>query len=437
MSVRALILSQRPFSGQLSAGAVPEPEDVLLQLAEVVAGGGIKDIETARIAAYAWYSGIDSDAVLSLFRERGVSDILRSELASHAPMTSSTASLIDWRSFERLSSHCLAKELEQPTLGWAIAVLEVAAQADFGALKEVLAPGHDPSRIATLFVATPRYVPGEERKELLSTLLRLGDPVAIEAATALFIWWITMGIEQEDMDLQGAFDAVALYPSVGASLLGSALSLRSRYDSPRLDSETLERASEVALLVDDTGQKVFANGRTINLGLNSRGGRPLDVLSAMMRWRSEGRLTVEASNALKSRAKEYLDDAFESSMRLSEGKAVQGIYVSKYSIEPLIAVLSPVGIEVHVFDSYLNGLATDSFSYMTRYALFLHDRQRAILLLFVAGSVARERSDRDLLAAVEKGATRLKLQPEGNIEVLDPSGHDEFELRCGFTIPKK
>jgi len=70
------ILSQTPFSGVPPTAPRPEPEEIATALAELQRRG-ISDRDSARIAAYAWYSGVDSTGVLDLFRSYGTLRILR------------------------------------------------------------------------------------------------------------------------------------------------------------------------------------------------------------------------------------------------------------------------------------------------------------------------------------------------------------------------
>ena len=86
-AIRDTILSQGPFSGTRPTAPRPEADDIVTALAEVQRRG-LSDRDSARIAAYAWYSGVDSDAVLELFRRYGTQRILRRELKSHAHLAS-------------------------------------------------------------------------------------------------------------------------------------------------------------------------------------------------------------------------------------------------------------------------------------------------------------------------------------------------------------
>jgi hypothetical protein len=74
---------------------------------------------------------------------------------------------------------------------------------------------------------------------------------------------------------------------------------------------------------------------------------------------------------------------------------------------------------------------------MTRHRTFLEDRQRAIVLLAVAGIVAHERADAPLLEAVRNAANQLTLQPAGVVEVVDGPKRQEVATKCGFILTEK
>jgi len=393
VSVRSKILNQQPYSGVRPFVPAPEPEEISAALADVVASGGVTDLDSARVAAFAWYHGIESQTVLDLFRTRGTLKILQQELGSHNERHADLPEKIPSRAFRRLGSFMLAKELGVPELGWAIAVLTVAEAADLGAIVECLGPQDDPSRIASYFIATPRFIPPQERRLLMAKLLMLGDPISMEVAIALFSWWIEVGVERGDMEMGGVFAEIEQNAIAGAVLLSSVLGSTQRYQSPRISKEVAERATEIELRIDEAGKKVFANATTVNKALKAEGIRYLDVLAAMSRWRSDPAFPPAGSKAIGYTVAQRLDREFSNRQNLSIDDASMMPQVTKWSIEPLVQIALHDGIEVDVFHNYFDALATDSFSQMTRHRTFLEDRQRAIVLLAVAGLVAYQRSD--------------------------------------------
>jgi hypothetical protein len=437
MSIRAKILCQQPYSGARPLTPAPEPEEISAALADVIANGGVTDLDSARIASFAWYHGIESQAVLDLFRTRGTRQILQQELGSHKERHSNLPEKIPSRAFRRLSSFMLAKELDVPELGWAVAVLTVAEAADLGAIIECLGPQDDPSRIASYFLATPRFIPPQERRTLTAKLLTLGDPTSLEVAIALFSWWIEAGVERGDMEIEGVFAEIEQNVIAGAVLLSSVLGSTQRYQSPLISKEVAERATEIERRIDEAGKRVFANGKAVNKALKVEGIRYLDVLAAMSRWRNDPAFSPAGSKAIGYTVAQRLDREFSNRQNLSIDDAAMMPQVTKWSIEPLVQIALHDGIEVDVFHNYFDDLATDSFSQLTRHRTFLEDRQRAIVLLAVAGLVAYERPDAPLLAAVKNAASQLLLQPAGVVEVVDAPKREAISAKCGFSLPEK
>lgn len=438
MSFGEIILNQLPYSGALPSVPAPSPSEISGAVEEVIAGGGITGRDTARIVAFAWYHGIESEAVLGLFRTRGTRQILQEELGSYRGRRADFPEKIPNRAFRRLSSFMLAKELGMPDLGWAIAVLTVAEAADFGAIVGSLAPEDDPVRIASYFIATPRFIPPQDRRTLIAKLLTLGDPISLEVAIAVFSWWIEAGVERGDMDLKGVFTEIKQHSLGGSVLLGSVLCSTQRYQSPPFPREVADRAAEIERLIEEAGKSVFANRATVNKALKVEGIRYLDVLAAMSRWRSDPNFASAAgSKALRYTVAQHLQDAFSTRQNLTIDGGAMRPHLSKWSIEPLVQIALHDGIEVDVFQNYFDALATDSLSQLTRHRTFLEDRQRGIVLLAVAGLVAYERSDAPLLEAVRNAANRLSQQPAGVVEVVDAQKRKEIATKCGFSVAEK
>jgi hypothetical protein len=437
MSVRAKILNQQPYGGVGPSTPSPELEEISDALAEVIAGGGITDRDAARIAAFAWYYAVESETVLDLFRTGGTRRILQQELGSHSERPADLPQKIPSRGFRHLSEFSLAKELDTPELGWAVAVLKVAEASDFRAIVESLGSQDDPSRIASYFIATPRFIPPQERPTLIAKLLSLGDPISLEVAIALFSCWLESALKDGEMDIAGVFAEIEENASVGAVLLGSVLGSTQRYQSPPCSEEVARRATEMERRIDEAGKRVFANARAVNNALNIESIRYLDVLAAMSRWRNDPTFAPAASKAIRCRVAQFLESEFSNRQNLNNDDAGKMTRVTKWSIEPLVQITLHDGIEVEVFHNYFNALATDSFSQMTRHRAFLEDRQRAILLLAVAGLVAHKRIDASLLEAVRSAANRLILQPAGVVEVVDTQKRQEIEDKCGFSLPEQ
>jgi hypothetical protein len=437
MSARAAVLEQRPYSGLAHLSPHIENGKISEALREIVTAGGINNRDDARVAAFAWYHGIEQETVLELFRARGVATVLREELGTHEPLAENAAGIVRLLTRSRLGTFNLVRDSKRPDWGWAIAILAVAETADFHAMTECVDPAYDPSRLSSVYLGTLFFIPGGERGRRLSKLLELGDPISIEVAIALLLWWVQVGVERGDMDINDAFSAVEENAEGGAVLLGAVIGATARYRFPRVAADVIERADEVDRLINEAGKRVFANGKAVNDALKVPGIRYLDVLAAMSRWREDRDFSAAASKALKYTILSYLEEEFSSRQDLSSDEAGFKGRLTKWSVAPLVTMLRRDGFQVDIFENYFRDLATDSLSQMTRHMLFLEDRQRAIILLAVAGLVASARSDPALLEAVRKAADRLKKQPCGVAEVLEAAQHAEFLEKCGFGLPKQ
>jgi hypothetical protein len=431
------ILNQTPCSGSAPTTPTPQHEEIAAVFEDMIASGGIKDLETARIAAFAWYSGVEKDAVLEAFRLRGTSEILRAELAVHQQPAIEVPYVSTGQRFPRQSSFMLARELKRPDLGWALVVLTVAVHADLYAILDCLPPDVDPSRIATLYLATWPFIAPEDQYKVMKRLLALDDPLAADVAASLMQIWIEFGVSNPGQSPEGAFVAIEEHPATGAMILGSIITSTARYCGPRVASDVVERANAIDRRVDDAGKKVFKNRRAINLALKRAGIHDLEVLSALCRWSEDKAFATTAAKALHHAAKEYLDLFFASRQSLTEYQAVFSRTPTKWSLEPFVDLISKYGIHVEVFQGYISGFATDSFSRMTRLRLSHDDRQRSIVLLAVTGLAAANRNDPALLDAVRSAAECLCLQPPGPVVPLDTEQQKVFEKRCGFTLPSR
>lgn len=436
-AVRNKILSQSPFSGTRSTVPRPEPNDIEGALAEIQRSG-IGDRESARIAAYAWYSGIDSDRVLELFRRYGTARILLRELKSHAHVAPQMPKVSSGRFFGHLTELTLAKELGIPELGWAMAILVVAAEADFDAVVGSLDPQHDPIRIASYFLVARPFIPSREWQAVIQKLLALNDDLSREIAIALMSRWIDLTVAQGGVEeVNKLFDELEKCGNQGSVILGALLETVHRFQAGPFPEEIVQRAASVQASIDAIGKKLVISASAVRAILKQAGVRDLNVLAAMSRWREDPAFTRTASKALERTAKDIMDRQFGTRLQLSEEDAAMRFRVGVWSIEPLVQILAHDGIEVDVFQGYFDALATDQLSKMTRYGTFLEDRQRAIILLAVSGIVAGQRGDQDLLNAVRRAANRLQLQPPGVVEVIKAPGREELHEKLDLILPEK
>ena len=435
-AIRAKLLNQHPYGGMASTAPRPEPDEIEAALEEIRTGG-ISDRDSARIAAFAWYSGVDSTGVLKLFRSRGTARILQGELNSYKHYTAQMRDLSTGGVIRQLTEFSLAKELGIPELGWAGAILSVAAEADFGAIINSLGPQDDPIRIASYFIATQPFIAPRERRPLIAKLLTLDDSLSQEVAITLLSRWVEDAVMRGGVQLEEVLDEVEKSKGRGAVILGALLESTRRFQPPRFPAEIVDRATSIQDLIDATGKKIVVDASAVRAILKRAGVRDLNVLAAMSHWRQDPAFTQNASKALGRTAQELLDREFGTHLTLTEEAAGIRSTGGAWSIEPLVQALTHDGIEVAVFQGYFETLATDSLSKMTRYRTFLEDRQRAIILLAVAGLVAHQRADHELIEAVKEAANRLRSQPPGVVEVISDSGRRQFEEKMGLSLPAK
>jgi hypothetical protein len=435
-AIGANLLRQCPYSGVVSTVPRPEPDEIEAAL-EDIQKTGISDRDSARVAAFAWYSGVDSTKVLKLFRSRGTLRILQDELNSYKHYIAQMPDLSTGRGIRYLTEFSLAKELGAPELGWAVAVLSVAAEAEFGAIIKSLGPQDDPVRIASYFIAAQPFIALRERRPLIEKLLSLEDSLSQEVAITLLSQWVDDAVMRGDLQLDEVLQEVEKSKDRGAVILGALLESTRHFQPPRFPVEIVDRATSIQSLIDAIGKKIVVDARTVTTILKRAGVRDLNVLAAMSHWRQDPAFTQSASKALGRTAQELLDRQFGTHLTLSEEAAAIRYTGGAWSIEPLVQALTHDGIEVAVFQYYFEALATDSLSKMTRHRTFLEDRQRAIILLAVAGIVAHQRADYKLLEAVLQAANRLRSQPPGVVEVLSASGRQQLEEKLALLLPEK
>lgn len=314
---RAKLLNQRPYSGMVSTVPRPEPNEIEAAL-EGVRKTGISDRDSARIAAFAWYSGVDSTGVLKLFRSRGTARILEGELNSYKHYTAQMPDLSTGGPIRRLTEFSLAKELGIPEFGWAVAILSVAAEADFGAIIKSLGSQDDPVRIASYFIATQPFIAPQERRPLIAKLLTLDDSLSQEVAITLVSRWVEDAVTRGGVQLDEVLDELEKSKSRGAVTLGALLECTRRFQSPPFSAEIVDRATSIRDLIDATGKKIVVDASTVRAILKRAGVRDLNVLAAMSHWRQDPVFTQNASKALGRTAQELLDRQFGTHLTLTE-----------------------------------------------------------------------------------------------------------------------
>ena len=81
-----------------------------------------------------------------------------------------------------------------------MAILTVAAEADFDAILQTLGPEHDPIRIASLFLGAQPFIPPREWQPVIQKLLTLDDDLSREIVIGLLSRWIELTVTQGGME---------------------------------------------------------------------------------------------------------------------------------------------------------------------------------------------------------------------------------------------
>jgi hypothetical protein len=437
IAVRAKILSQIPFGRNVASRLQIEIDEITAAIEDIHAKG-LSGRDDARIAAFAWISGVATTQVLELFRSRGTARILRDELKAYKHYKISNAQSRFPGLLARLGRFSLAEDLGIPELGWMIALLSVAIEADFRALIELLDPKADPLRIIARYIASQPFILSQHRSALMGKLVTLDDDLSRELAITLFTQWIEEAVLHQGTDIEEVLHEIEKNKIHGAALIGSVLEPTARFQTGHYPSVIVERAKSIQDLVDTAGKRVIVDSRTVTASLKYAGFHAVHVLAAMSRWREDPDFAKDASRALGRKARDILDQHFTSYQDMTDQEvSLSRTFGGAWSINPLVNALHHDGIKVDIFWNYFDNLATDSLSQMTRHRVFLEDRQRAIALLAVAGLVAHETRNHDLLEAVKHAAERLRAQPRGVVEIINPSARQQLEQLLGIELPEK
>jgi hypothetical protein len=434
-SSSAKILAQRPFARQF--GTMPQPERAEVDAALAgVEDVGIVDLNSGRIAAYAWYSGIKSESVLALFRSAGTAAALKRELKTHAARAFDLPRQLVSGIAHRSSEFSLTADLDDPELGWAVAILAVASEADSDAIIGVLNPEDDPSRIASLYLLARPYIPASSRCPLIRKLLLMGDDLSQEIAIALISRWIEDEIHFGNQSLADVLREVENIDGQRVVVFGALLDfVLWRYRSRTMVGETLARIDSVTDLIESAGKRIVLDEAAVNSVLKRAGTRDLQVLAAMSHWRRDPSFAQVASARIAGGARDLLDREFAPRMQHTDAENLRDASGAEWLIDPFVQALVPDGITIEKFTTLCDGLASDALSEMTRHGTFLVDRQRAITLLVIAGRVAKRRSDEPLLRAVKEAAELLASQPRGVRMILPAEVSQRIEVELGFRIP--
>ena len=436
IAARAKILSQIPFSSNVATRRQIGIDEITAAI-EDVHRKGISAREDARIAAFAWISGVATTQVLELFRRRGTARILRDELKAYKHHKISDAQSRSHGLLARAGRFSIAEDLGIPELGWMTALLSVAIEADFTALIELLDPNDDPLRTIARYLAAQPFILPEHRAALMGKLITLEDDLSRELAIILFTRWVEEVVLHQVTGIEDILRELEKNKIRGAAIIGSVLEPTARFQTGHYPSAISERAKSVQDLVDTAGKKVIVDSRTVTASLKYAGFRAVHVLAAMSRWREDPDFARDASHALGRKAREVLDQQFTSYQNMTDLEiSLRRSFGGAWSVNPLVNALRHDGIEVNIFWNYFDNLATDSLSQMTRYGVFLKTGTEHRSLA-VAGLVAHETQNHGLLEAVKRAAERLRAQPRGVVEAISASSRRQLEQLLGIEFPEK
>jgi hypothetical protein len=427
------ILRQQPFSGLRSSVVRPDPAEVETALHECEISG-VNDRDSGRVAAYAWYCGVDNDRVLAAIRTAGARKVLLHELSTHERRGERNDADLIALLMLRGSHSQLAQNLGDPGLGWAVAVISAVEVADFGALISSLDSPEDALRLISLYLLVT-IVPAEARLSLTKKLMGISDKFFQDILIALVCRWLEDAVAFEGNPIETILAEIEASFACRVVVIGAMFDhVLRRFGSARLPEVQQARLNNVWESINSAGKRVIQHSADIDTILRQAGSRDLDVLAAMSEWRNDSEMAPAAASYIGKRAGEFLRRSFKSAMYDLEGEGSDTRF-SERMINPLIKALRFDGIEVGLFRELHERLASDAFSRMTRYATWLNDRKRAVALIVIAGMVANERSDQTLLSAVAQASSELLSQPDGFQTLLKPEEAKRVATILGFQIP--
>jgi len=427
------IVSQSPFSGQRQAQARPDTAEVEMALLECEQKG-VTDRDSGRVVAYAWYSGFENDRVLKLVRAAGARNVLLRELSCYKLEGERKVSELIALLVHRGSTFNLAQCLDNPAIGWAVAVMTVVEAADFGALVSSLDSPEDELGLICLFLLLT-FVPPASRVALVKKLAAVSGDFFEEILIALACGWIEDAVLLEGQPIDAVLSEIESSGANRVAVVGAMFDhVLLRFGHARLAGAADERLQRAWDSINGTGKRVIQQAANIEAVLRRAGRRDLEVLEAMSQWRNDAEMSPATAAYMGKRATDFLQRSFGSAMYEREGAGADLVF-SERIINPLIHALRFDGIEVSLFVKLHERLASDAFSRMTRYATWLNDRRRAIALVVIAGLVAKGRGDLALLSAVEQASAELLSQPSGFQPVLNAAAAAQVAAELGFTVP--
>ena len=433
-TARARILAAVPYGGYLRKTEPVDDQDVVEAL-EHLSIPGLTDRDGARVAAFAQYAGL-TEEVRPIVLRANLEEVLKLELtAQRARQYNDPERFADAIS-NGGTEMGIVKVLNDPEVGWALAVLALVDEFEPSVLARLVASKDDPAQLIPMYLII-RGVDIDDQGLVLQRLLGANDQFTLACAEVLLMDWIRNDILGGRRTPADRLTAVAAAPKPRAlSLFGALLDDLSRwFDHVRLDEDSASRAKLWQEKIDLTGRAIIVQPNDVDRVLKAAGRRDVQALAAMAHWQSDPNFPSRLGERIAGHARALFLREFGSAMKLNASEHLYDVAHPEWVTASLIEALTHAGLSIEDFQAAYAGLASDAFSRMTRFAVWLRDRPKAICLLAVAGYVAHRRSDKELLEAVKRAAIHAESQPAHN-SVYDDEAIASINEQLGFPIPQ-
>jgi hypothetical protein len=436
MDARDRILAAAPYGAAVMGTTEPVTTAIVKEALDGLAAGGVRTSQDARILAYACYIGEFHDEAARLARAAGLEVILRRELAAQKVRTYDEPQRLAASIENGGSELSLVRKLADANVGWAFALLHLVRDADPMVVAMLTGSVDDVAGLVSMFWLIG-WVPPGVRATVLERLLSANDGLRLACAAQLLADWI-----RSDILANAAlgFDPSTVLPSApkkrALALFGGLVDDMHRWLSfARLSDTAVERAKQWLQRIDDMGRGIVAAPNDVDKVLCAAGPRDIQALTAMSRWASSPDFDARTGERIAGHGLALFKREFASFMPRDQNDNLYDAAHPEWVISPLVEALSNVGLSVEDFTAAYRGLACDAFSRMARYAAWLRDRPRSLVLLVIAGCVAIRRSDPALLDAVRAAARDIEGQPASDFLMFDAQTLVSLEQQLGFTIP--
>lgn len=430
MNSRDTVLAATPYAGLIAQSVLIDDAVVAEALAEVAARG-IRDVNDSRVVAYAYYAGVNDTIPMDLFRQAGVLEVVRRDLSMHAPRSYVDYDrTVDW--VEDATLMDLTRWFCDTSIGWSLAVLHLAFDADASAVFAA-APLSEDGTLLIPILALSFFIPNEAREPLLTRLIMHDDPFTRACGKTLAMRYLRDAVLQH-ASAQLATGAIrSAEKTWSLAALGSILDDFGRWlEDARLDEKETERANEILAELRELGEALVKSVEDLAAVLDAAGPRQVQVLAAIAHWRVPDEAKAAIGAEIQSRVDVIFDRQFASVLDRPQAAVLRDALYPEWLTMPLTVALGASGLSPQRFQRAYDGLAADAFSRMTRYAVWLHDRRRAVALIAIVGCAAKNRGDHALLDAVKGVAKHALSQPSLDREVY-PTG--EVSKALGFDAP--